>query len=167
MIMIKNMSKMKAIQSQLAKIHIAKKELRMDEADYRNAIRFYGVEHANQLTYDDAEELIEKFKQAGALTQKPIPYPSQREGSKNGWGKNKYTKLDNREPVYARSSKLRMIEALWREVSNSKTDESLQVFIKNRTGVDHITFLFADQARIIITALQHMKQNKNKIKNTN
>jgi hypothetical protein len=144
---------MKATRAQIAKIHIAKKELRLDESDYRNAVRFYGVEHANDLDYSEAEELLNKFQDAGFKEQSNVKRET---SNKKNWGKLKYTELDSRGYPFAKSSKLRKIEVLWREVSNSKTDESLQLFIKNRTGVDHITFLHNNHAHIIISALEAM-----------
>jgi|GEM_PF-1083970 hypothetical protein len=156
---------MKAIRAQIAKIHIAQKELRLSDADYRNAIRSYGVEHANDLDYNDAEDLIEKFKSDGFKVTSPRPSPNLGEGGNiNGWGKQKYTELDSRGKPFAKSIKLRKIEAMWRDVSNSKTDESLRTFIKNRTGIDDITFLHDGDARKIITALEMMKQSKIKNK---
>lgn len=151
---------MKAIRSQIIKIKIAQKQLGIDEATKLQQYSVYGVTSCTRLDYDQAEELLDAYKNAGFT-----PSPSKGEGwGEVGWGKKKYTELDSRGYPYAASSKLRMIEALWRDVSYTKTDESLQLFIKNRTGVDHITFLFEEHARIIITALQSMKQSKIKSK---
>lgn len=149
---------MKADRAQLAKIHIAQKQLGIDKETKLQNYAPYGVQHSNDLSYDEAEELINKYIEAGFKTS-PRPSPNLGEGgfSKN-WGKNKYTELDMRGYPFAASSKLRQIEVLWREVSRSKTDESLQVFIRNLTGVDHITFMHDIHAKKVLTALQAMKR---------
>ena len=50
----------------LAKIHIAKKELKLDESTYRGALwDRYGKESAADLTEHQAADLIEHFRQKG------------------------------------------------------------------------------------------------------
>ena len=154
---------MKANRAQLAKIHIAKKQLGMHEEEYRKNIRTYGVEHANQLDYEDAEDLLKKLENAGfkpTSTPTRSPRVALHGGYDYGYGREKYKELDGRGKPFAKSSKLRKIEALWRQVSRTKTDESLRLFIKNRSGVDDITFLHDRDANIIITALEVMRYNK-------
>lgn len=152
---------MNATRAQIAKIHIAKKQLGIDEEDYRNHLCDFGVEHANELSYEHAKAFIAMYEGGGfngtvkIRTEKEIKSIEQ-----YGFGKRKYDELDDRGKPFAAASKLRKIEALWREVSRTKTDESLQIFIKNRTGVDHITFLHDKHAKIILTALEAMKKCK-------
>jgi len=161
---------MKATRAQIAKIHIAKKQLGIDEGDYRNHLLDFGVEHSNDLSYDQANQLIAMYTQSGFKGNVRTKTDQEKKSIEQyGYGANKYAALDKRGYPFAASSKLRRIEVLWREVSNSKTDESLQTFIKNRCGVDHITFLYDEHARIILSALQSMKKSKikNKSKSTN
>jgi hypothetical protein len=154
---------MNATRAQIAKIHILKKKLEIDEGDYKNhLLDFGGVHHSNELDYYAARNLIIAYESGNIITKPRIKTDKELQSiEQHGFGEEKYSALDKRDPDFARSSKLRKIEALWREVSNTKTDEALQIFIKNRTGVDDITFLYNDQAKIIITALQAMKRRKN------
>ena len=155
---------MKAQKDQLIKIHIARKQLGLTDDDYRSAIQSYGVEHANELSWNDAEDILEKFKRLGwkesATSKTKNSKPAQNKIQRFGFGKKKYENLRGRGKQYPKPQKLRMIEALWRDVSREKTDESLANFIYKKTGVDDITFLLEDQARIILTALQAMAKNK-------
>ena len=153
---------MKADRSQIVKIKIAQKQLGIDNETKLQQYSVYGVTTCKDLNYDQADELISKYKTAGFKPTSPRPSP-QGEGVKlYGWGKNKYTELDKRGKPFAHSSKLRMIEALWREVSNTKTDKALCLFIQNRTGINDITFLHDEHAKVIITALTAMKRYKHK-----
>ena len=148
---------MKASRAQIAKIHIAKKQLGIDEGDYRSHLLDFGVEHSNDLSSDQANQLIAMYTNSGFKGNVRTKTDQEKKSIEQyGFGSKKYAELDKRGYPFAASSKLRRIEVLWREVSNSKTDESLQLFIKNRAGVDHITFLYDEHAKIILTALVAM-----------
>ncbi len=152
---------MKATRSQIIKIKIAQKQLGIDEETKLQQYAIYGIASSTELSYQDAEHLIQSYINAGF---KPIPPKSSRTnssrpGSPYGWGKDKYKCLDSRGAPWAASNKLRKIEALWRDVSRSKTDESLRVFIKNRTGIDDITMLYDEHANALITALISMSKS--------
>jgi len=149
---------MKANRNQIAKIHIARKQLNLDENDYRNALMQYGVEHANELSYSDAVTLLENFEKAGFVVKPKNPKPT----SPYGFGKNKYEMFAGRGKPWATPETLRHIEGLWRTASKTKTDESLQKFIFNRTGISHISFLHHSHAKIIINALNVMQEKKSK-----
>jgi hypothetical protein len=150
---------MKAIRSQIAKIHIAKKQLGIDEESYRELLYNLGVRSSKDLTYSQANLLIEKFIKAGFKVVSKIKNVS-------ASGKNKYSELDGRDKKMASSSKLRKIEAIWREISDLKTDDSLQKFIFNRVGISHIIFLSNKNANTILAALEAMSKSvKAKAKN--
>jgi hypothetical protein len=153
---------MNATRAQIAKIHILKKKLGIEETDYKNhLLDFGGVEHSNELDYYAARNLIIAYESGSFMTQPRIKTEKELQSiEQHGFGEEKYSALDGRGELFAKSSKLRKIEALWREVSYSKTDEALQSFIKNRVGIDHITFLHSNHAKIIITALENMKNAK-------
>lgn len=150
---------MKANRSQIAKIHIAKKQLGIDDSDYRGHLAEYGVIHSNDLEYNQAVDLLKKYESAGFVnqTKKEVKSTSV---SRFGFGKNKYEMFADRGGEFATPETLRKIEALWRDASELKTDESLQRFIENKTGISHITFLHHDHAKIIVTALKAMKKQK-------
>lgn len=147
--------------AQIVKIKIAQKQLGIDEETKLEQYAFYKVNSCTQLNYEQAEGLLESYKRAGF---KVVAKDKGENNNPNGWGSAKYKDLDKRGNLYARSSMLRKIEALWKDVSRTKTDESLRVFIKNKTGIDHITFLDHHDAGIIITALEQMKTRNQKQK---
>lgn len=140
-----------ATRNQIVKIKIAQKQLSIDNETKLQQYAHYGVTSCTQLTEEQADSLIEAYKKAG------FKVVSKKQNENPNWGKMKYRDLDKRGFSYAKSSKLRMIEALWQDVSYTKTDESLRTFIKNKVGVDHITFLEDSDANKIITALNSMK----------
>ena len=149
---------MKADRNQLAKIHIAQKQLGIDKDTKLEQYAVYGVEHSNELTYGQAEELISLYIKSGFK-------PLSKNTDKKNWGARKYRELDNRGRPFAKSSKLRKIEKLWRLISYSKTDESLRAFIENRTGVSHITMLYDEHANSLLGALEAMQYQQLKNKN--
>lgn len=143
---------MKATKAQLAKIHIAKKVLGLDEETYRETLLEYGVKHSNELLYGQAIELLKIYEKAG--------FKAKAVKDKIDFGKMKYSSLDGRGAPYASSSKLRKIEALWRQNSRVKTDESLRKFINRITGISHITFLDDSGANKIINAIYNLDREK-------
>lgn len=152
---------MKADRAQLAKIHIAKKQLGIEEEDYRKHLLDFGVASSKDLTYAQANAFIAMYMSGGFAERiKPKTEAELKSIEQYGTGRNKYRNLDKRSKEYARSSKLRKIEVLWREVSETKTDESLRNFIENKVHVSHLTMLFNEHANVIITALENMKPRK-------
>jgi phage gp16-like protein len=149
-----------ALPNQIIKIKIAQKQLNIDEDTKLQQYASYGVTSCKELSEEQADSLIEAYIRAG------FKVVSKKQNENPNWGSRKYSDLDKRGYPYAKSSKLRMIEAMWKDVSYSKTDESLQTFIKNKVGVDHITFLEDYHANKIITALQYMKVKQNEKKSS-
>lgn len=75
----------------------------------------------------------------------------------------RYEDLRNREGM-ASPKQLRMIEAMWKDVSRAKTDEerlkALRAFLLNRFGVSDLRFLESSQVRKVVEALRKMKEAK-------
>jgi len=145
---------------QIQKIHIAVEVLGLSRREYEDKLQeLFGVRSSKGLTYRQADEMLKVFKQAGWI--ETITKKSNKKNKKQyGFGKNKYENLSGRGKPYAKPRKLRLIEVLWREVSNEKTDEALQKFIYKRTGISHITMLCNSDANICITALKAMQLKK-------
>jgi phage gp16-like protein len=72
----------------------------------------------------------------------------------------KYEDLDGREGM-ASPKQLRMIEAMWKDVSRAKSDDerlkALRAFLLNRFGVSDLRFLESWQVRKVIEALKNMR----------
>lgn len=152
---------MKADKKQVQIIKIAQKQLGIDNDTKLEQYSFYGVTTSTDLRPEQADDLIEAYIRAGFdYCPKPKTTTELKSIEQYGTGRNKYRNLDKRNKEFARSSKLRKIEVLWREVSETKTDESLRTFIENKVHVSHITMLYNDQANAIITALENMQPRK-------
>ncbi len=138
-----------AAKTQLAKIHIAKKQLKLTDEEYRAILSAYNVTSSKYLSFSDAESLINKFIELGF---KPRPPKTTQ--------KNKYEELRDRAKNYATPGQLRMIEGLWQEVSRSKNAASLNKFIKRITGKSHITFMEKTDVSKVKLALLKMRRKK-------
>ncbi|QQS35750.1 MAG: DUF1018 domain-containing protein [Ignavibacteriales bacterium] len=151
-------------------IHDARKFFGLSSADYESLLGGYGVKSAKDLSYKDAEDMLAKLQERGWTppekktdTVKPVS----RSVELYGWGKKKYEALRKRGYPYPEPQKLRMIEALWKDLARNKSDESLQRFIENLTGISDITMLYDEHAKIVITALQSMKAARERKSSTN
>lgn len=151
---------MNIIKTQIQKIHIAKTELKMSEDEYRSVLSSFGVETSKDLSYQDADKLLEKFQQLG---WKPKPKNPVKGKDKSTWGKNNFSNLSKRPGKFATPEQLRMIEAYWKEVTGNDSRKSLNKFLKRITGIDNIEWLTRDKIRKIKKALEVINENnKNK-----
>lgn len=122
----------------LAQIHIAKKELGLDDELYRDVLeRVAGTRSSAGLSDDARKEILSEFRRMG-------------------WNNGK----DDFKP----SSKayVRKIYAIWGELKKTgiwreKSRESLRRFIKGLTGIDDPEFLDYQTATKVIEALKKMK----------
>ncbi len=126
----------------LAKIHIAKKELALDEETYREILNSqFGVRSSASLDNTKALRLIRYFEEKGWQPKsKPKKYD------------------DQRGDIYSATPKQkRLIEALWHNVyrGNDET-KHLRQFLWNHFKVSDIRFLDKDKAHMAIEALKKM-----------
>jgi hypothetical protein len=138
-----------AANNQLAKIHIAKKDLGLTDNDYRDLLSGFGVSSSKELSYNDAEELIKLLKKLGWDTKPPK--------KKKQLDKNKFTGLNKRPPHLATLSQLHKVEVMWHNASNQKDKSSLNKFIKRIAGVDNIEWLLKADVSKIIKAIENLK----------
>ena len=121
----------------LAKLHIARKELRLSEADYRAALlRATGKASAAALDADEREKALAEFRRLG-------------------W-KGKPTKNSVDRPHVGK------LIALWREASaegaiRDGSDAALRAFVARQTGVAAPQFLTPKQASAVIEAVKAMR----------
>lgn len=125
----------------LAMVHIARKDLGLDEDSYRDMLEAVaGVRSASEL--DDAALLrvVENCKRLGWVPRAP-----------------KERRSD--------APQVRMIWALWHEMSaagivRSPTSAGLRAFVRSQTGVSDPEWLSPEQAGLIIEALKAWRARK-------
>ena len=136
---------------QKKKIHTIVHALRMPDQDYRGLLKkWFEVETCLKLNYGQAEACIQRLEYVAAKIGKW----EHREGNRT-----KYNDLQHR-PGMASPKQLRMIEAMWKDVSYQKTYEeknrALTRFIFNYFRISSLRFLESRQARKIIKVLEEM-----------
>ena len=136
----------------LAKIHIAKKELGLEDGIYRDILwRKFKVTTSKALANSQAMVLIHHFE---ALGWNPKP------GTRNPELKTKYD--DQKGDIYsATPAQKRKIEAMWHDIyrGNDET-KHLRQFLWNHFKVSDIRFLNKDKAYDVIEGLKAMKQRR-------
>ncbi|QPJ61676.1 MAG: regulatory protein GemA [Candidatus Nitronauta litoralis] len=147
-------------QAMLAKIHIAKKELNLDDTEYRELL-FGETEKtsAKDLTDAEASKVIQAFESLGWVGSAP-PSPKGAGGASSSSGlKNRFSNLDGR-PGMATAKQLRMIEAIWMKHPGIqiKTGEALRRFLKNKFNLDGLRFIERDQVGKIKTAIESIRR---------
>lgn len=134
----------------LAKIHVAKKELALDDETYREILHAeFGVQSSKFLDNSQALKLIHIFK-------------------KKGWQpKSKPKKYDDQEgDVYSATPKQkRLIEALWHEISYTHEEaKSLREFLFKTVKVSDLRFLTKRNAYDVIEAIKNIQARRHKQK---
>lgn len=121
----------------LAAIHVAKKQLGLDDDTYRAMLtRLTGKQSAKDMNETERFTVIEALRQQGF---KKVSKPSQK----------------RLESKFAPK-----LQALWIAAWNlglvkNRTDKALISFIKRQTGIDHVRFLrYPDDAAKVIEALK-------------
>jgi hypothetical protein len=143
----------------LASIHIAVKELGIDEDTYRAHLAIYQVNHSNELLSFQADDLLKKYETAG--WKKPETKKGKNEKWSKGKGNRKYEELANRGEEWPSPAQLRYIELVWRLCSNVKTDDALQKFLVHKFATADITWVRKSQVQRIIKAIESLADYKN------
>lgn len=149
---------MTVTKGQIKAIHTLKSKLGLCDEYYRCILSQYGVESSKDLTFEEAEGLWATLQQMA--TEAGIG------GKKISRGK-KYDDLEadgKRDPSMATPRQLRMIEAVWADVSymeNSKDRaKALRAFIEKRFRVSDLRFVTKANASKIIKTLETMLSSK-------
>jgi len=127
--------------NQLAMIHIAKKELGLDDDTYRDIVRLVSngrESSAGNLDYAERNKLLDHFKARGF---------------KNSPAKNAKTR-----PL-ATDDQSKKIRALWLELHSfgavrNSSEAALATYVKRQTGVNALQWLNTHQASQVIEALK-------------
>ena len=120
----------------LAKIHVAKNQLNLDDDQYRDVLRrVTGKDSAAQCRYSQLVDLINEFKALGWKTPKKKAFRC------------------------APSDGIKKIYALWGELQTAgavqSTDKTaLDAFVKKYTGIDSVQWLPPEQSQKIIEILK-------------
>ncbi|HSH71582.1 MAG TPA: regulatory protein GemA [Methylophilaceae bacterium] len=129
--------------SELAQIHIAIKQLGIDDDTYRSILWTVArVSSAKDLDFHQRKQLLEHFKSKGWKARPPV--------------KAKAARPLSTDPQH------QMIRGLWLELHELKavldpSEAAIQRFIKNQKRVDRIEWLKDNQASDIIEALKAWK----------
>ncbi|MBK7106856.1 MAG: DUF1018 domain-containing protein [Ignavibacteriae bacterium] len=159
---------MKIAKNQLAKIHIAKKELKLNDDNYRILLSNFNVISSKDLSFNDAEQLLKIFIQLGWK-----PKEKELKKEKDLENKTKYDELNPRPFGFASPGQLRKIEAMYHDLSKSNSNEGLNKLIKRIVKIDHITWLKKKDVPKILKCLdeiklsQKTKREKRKLVNEN
>ena len=142
---------MKITNAQIKKIHALKNVLNIDDELYREMLQQFNAGSSKDLNSRTAEIFI------SSLEVKAVQL---------GVWKNpslKFEDLRGREEKIASPAQLRMIYAMWKEISYYDTDEfitkSLRTFVRGRFKIDDIKFLTKKKAVKVIYAIKSLKKN--------
>jgi phage gp16-like protein len=141
------------VQKLLAKIHIAKKELGLEDSIYRDILyRKFRVSSSRSLSNSQAMVLVHHFKSLG--------WQERRGDSRTA--PKKYDDLGKRDAYAATPAQLRMIEAMWHDLYRGNFEtKHLRQFLFNHFKVSDIRFLEKDtSAHDVIEALKQMKTRR-------
>ena len=143
---------------QYRQIHGLVRLLGMNDEAYRDMLRDrYQVESSKQLSTQQRSSLIKSLReQVHGKVQK-------------------FNELSGRARHKASPAQLRAIEAMWAQVSRAETSEdrrkALNAFCKRLTGVEVVTWICKDDAKVLIKAIHAMgaqsPEEFNRNKNTN
>ena len=128
---------------QYRQIHGLVRLLGMNDEAYRDMLRDrYQVESSKQLSTQQRSSLIKSLReQVHGKVQK-------------------FNELSGRAKHKASPAQLRAIEAMWAQVSRAETSEdrrkALNAFCKRLTGVEVVTWICKDDAKVLIKAIHVM-----------
>jgi len=130
--------------SKLALIHVAKKQLALDDTSYRTVLEaFGGVKSAKHLTDQGFQAVMEHFE-------------------RSGFRSSNYTPRRRSRPGMATIGQIKKIYKLWWRLGESyytkgHERQALRGFLKKRFGVNHENFLTLDKAGQVIEAVKAIK----------
>ncbi|MDD3236837.1 MAG: regulatory protein GemA [Candidatus Gastranaerophilales bacterium] len=134
-----------------------RKLIGLDYDTYQEMLSIYGVESSKNLTDKNARSLIQDLK--GNAIRMGVYIPTKQ----YAFQQFKYDNLGHREGM-ATPKQLRMIEAMWKDVSKKETESerqsSLKVFIKRITNKEHFKFISQEDIQKLVKALKTMKGNQ-------
>lgn len=147
--------------SQIKAIKTVIGKMGMDDEDYRHMLhsRFNGVTSCKDLTWQQAEELLEHLNGQGK-NKLHSPYKPYSKKDHAPYGRNlKYTDMDSR-PGFASGAQCRLVDAMWNQVTRAENEEdaekALNSFCNRILGVAGLRMVKTWQVEKIIKALETM-----------
>lgn len=141
-----------ASKAQIITIHALRRTLKLEDGEYYGMLESYGVKHSNELSFESAKALLDRLSKIAEACGK---------WKRNTTGK-RHEHLADRVGDFATPKQLRMIEALWTEVTFVRgTDEqrkALRHFLDKHFRVSALQFLTQDKVGKVIRTLQAMKR---------
>lgn len=144
---------MKIARNQIQKIHIAKKELALTEEDYRAVLLNFNVTSSKALSYKEAEKLLVVFQELGWK-----PKTKKLTTKTDIANKTKYDELIPRPFGFASPGQLRKVEAIYRDITKSSSNDGLNKLLKKIVKIDHLTWLKKKDVPKILTCLENMRE---------
>ena len=133
------------IRTELAKVHIAKRDLKLTDQLYRGVLNvLFGKTSARDLSHKQIDELLDHFKSLG-------------------WG-NEYRKEETTLPPHSNGRKvatmaqLGLIMYLWKHGPGirNKSTQALDYFLNHHFHVSHLKEVKAGQVPEILAAIKNM-----------
>ncbi|TVL67059.1 hypothetical protein A9X81_04935 [Brachyspira hyodysenteriae] len=139
----------------IAKIHIGKKYLGLNEDDYKVFLKATaGKESTTDMTVEELKEVLNSMNVAGAFATGG----TQGTSSKNQKNENdKHFYVTYQDTKYLTEKQVKFIKGLWWKKSNNPSENTLKVFIKRITGKNSLSECGHKEANILITAIQEIK----------
>jgi hypothetical protein len=145
---------------QLAAIHIAKKDLGLDEETYRGMLQeVTGRRSAKDLDHRQAQQVIDHLKKRGWCGGKRPNGPPSFPPRRGAVGRRKFEDLGER-PDMASPGQLRKVEVMWKDVAIGDPAKTLRRFIWRLCRVSDLRFLSAGQAHEVIEAIKAIRQRR-------
>lgn len=149
--------------SLLAKIHIAQKQLGLDDAVYRALLARFGVASAKDLSMKGLAQLVDHMAQKGAEFTSPAPKatPSSKPGyqARPAQRRSEFYEI----PDGPRAKVKRYIAAMWRELGYDMV--SLDTRVKREFAVDAFRWLEDEQGlHRLVTDLEKRLKAKTQAK---
>ena len=125
-------------------IHVAKRDLQLDDDTYRAILqRVGGKDSSSDLTVPDLEKVLEHMKRSGFKVRSKAKQPAPAKSSR---------------PL-AQDAESKKIRALWLfmnqiGVVKNPSEEALASYVKRITGVDALQWINGDQAETLIESLK-------------
>ena len=138
----------------IAKIHIGKKYLGLNEDDYKVFLKASaGKESTTDMTVEELKEVLNSMNVAGAFAT------CGQSSSKNQKNENdKHFYVTYQDTKYLTEKQVKFIKGLWWKKSNNPSENTLKVFIKRITGKNSLSECGHKEANILITAIQEIKK---------
>ena len=134
----------------IAKIHIGKKYLGLNEDDYKVFLKASaGKESTTDMTVEELKEVLNSMSIAGAFMN---------EDKKYNRNTNRHFYVSYQDTKYLSERQVKYIKSLWWKKSNNPSENTLKVFIKRITGKNSLSECGHKEANILITAIQEIKK---------